>query len=313
MIFSLLKYSISMIGSSARMSGRSWLTELVVRTTRGLFVKANEKGLPWLRAAVGKPVGYHPALSKISSHSRDLAGVPCMLISPKSGASSDKVIVYFHGGGYVAGSPNGHKTILAQLALDTKGLVVAVDYRLAPEHPFPAPQDDCFAVASLVLKTYDNKKVSLAGDSAGGALAIATALQLAKADTKQPDNLVLLSPWVDPTATDGSIITNEKNDFLISEFLEPSFESLMQGQGKYNERVNFLNTALSDLPKTLVQCGKGEIFHDQIVEFCERAKAQGVDIEVQPYRAQFHVFQLFSAILKDAEDALAEIANFINR
>jgi len=314
MIFSLLKYSISMVGSSARMPGRSWLTELVVRTARGIFTKGQEKDLPWLRTAMDKSAGYHPAVSKVSIHSRTLAGVPCMMVSPKSGASSDKVVVYFHGGGYVAGSPNSHKTILAQLALDTQGLIIAADYRLAPEHPFPAPQEDCLAVASLVLKTYDDKEVSLSGDSAGGALAINTALRLVESGGKQADKLVLISPWVDPTANHGSIITNEKNDFLIAEFLAPSFEQLMQNQDdKNNDQVVFLKTSLSGLPKTLVQCGKGEIFYDQIVEFCERAKAQGVDLELQSYRAQFHVFQLFSAILKDAEDALAKISAFINK
>ncbi len=313
MIFKLLKHSISMLGSSSRMAGRSWLTEMLVRTARDLLASAYEKGVPEMRVMADKSAGYHPALSKVSSNTRDIAGVSCMLVSPKSGASSDKVIVYFHGGGYVAGSAKGHKTILANLALGTKGLVVAVDYRLAPEHPFPAPQDDCLAVAALVLKTYDDKKVSLAGDSAGGALAITTALELAKLDIKQPENLVLMSPWVDPTASTGTIITNEKNDFLVSEFLNPSFEHLMQGTDHHNERVNFLNTPLSDLPKTLVQCGKGEMFYDQIVEFCDRAKAQGVDLELQAYRAQFHVFQLFSAALKDAEDALANISKFIDQ
>ncbi len=313
MIFSLLKYSISMVGSASRMPGRSWLTELVARTTRGLFIKGQQKGLSWLRATVDKASGYHPALSKVSHHTRALAGVPCMLVSPKSGATSDKVIVYFHGGGYVAGSPKGHRTILAQLALETKGLVVAVDYSLAPEHPFPAAQNDCFAVAALVLKTYEDKKVTLAGDSAGGALAITTALQLADSDSAQVDNLVLISPWVDPTANSGTMITNEKNDFLVGEFLIHSFEQLMQGQDQTNPQVNFLDAPLSQLPKTLVQCGSGEIFYDQIVEFCDRAKAQGVDLELQSYRAQFHVFQLFSAILKDAEDALARIAKFISQ
>jgi len=87
----------------------------------------------------------------------------------------------------------------------------------------------------------------------------------------------------------------------------------MQDQDHNNDQVVFLNTPLASLPKTLVQCGKGEMFYDQIIEFCDRAKEQGVDLELQSYRAQFHVFQLFSAILKDAEVALAKIAVFINR
>jgi acetyl esterase/lipase len=282
-----------------------------------MFLGGYANGLPNLRKVLENSAGYHPALARVSSNERDLAGVPCMLVSPKSGATSDKVVVYFHGGGYIAGSPKGHKTLLAQMAVDTKGLVVAVDYRLAPEHPFPAPQEDCLAVAQLVLKTYHDKEVTLAGDSAGGALAITTALQLKQLseispDNKLPDKLVLLSPWVDPLADTGTIISNEANDFLSREFLNPSIEHLMQGQDLTNPQINFVNTPLVDLPKTLVQCGKGEMFFDQISEFCERAKTQGADIELQSYRAQFHVFQIFSAVLKDAEDAVAKIAKFIN-
>ena len=101
--------------------------------------------------------------------------------------------------------------------------------------------------------------------------------------------------------------------FQDVEFLNNSIDSLMQDRGREDDSVNFLKPSLADLPKTLVQCGKGELFYDQIVEFCDRAKAQGVDLEIQSYRAQFHVFQLFSAILKDAEDALAKISTFINK
>lgn len=313
MIFSLLKSFVSMIGSSARMPGRSWLAELVVRATRSVFVASSKKDIHLFRKAVDKSAAYHPALSKVSQHRREIAGVPCLLVSPKSGVSSDKVVVYFHGGGYIVGSPKSHQSILAQLALSSQGLVVAVDYRLAPEHPFPAPQEDCMAVASLVLKTYHDKDITLAGDSAGGALAVTTALKLASSDTKAVDNLVLISPWVDPSATGGSITKNEQNDYLLPDFLDSCIESLMQGQNPLNGEINFLETDISALPKTLVQCGSGEIFYDQIVDFCERAKSDGIDIELQTYRAQFHVFQLFSALLKESEEALEKIAMFINK
>jgi len=301
-----------MIGSSARMPGRDWLSELCARAAKEVFEKGQDRGLAWLRTALDKSGGYHPVLSKVSFHQRDIAGVPCTMVSPKAGATSDKVVVYFHGGGY---SPKSHKTILAQLASDTQGLVLAPDYRLAPEHPFPAPQEDCLAVAALALKTYDDKKVTLAGDSAGGALAITTAIELSKngALKNQPNGLVLISPWVDPSATGGSINSNDHNDFLSGEFLQPSFEQLMQGADNFDPRVNFLNTPLASLPSTLVQYGTGEIFADQINEFCQRAESEGVDIEVQSYRAQFHVFQLFSAIIKDAEQALGNISAFIKR
>ena len=315
MITLLLKNTISMIGSSARMPGRAWLTELCARAAKDVFEKGQERGLPWLRSALNKSGGYHPVLSKVSFHQRDIAGVPCTMVSAKEGAKSDNVIVYFHGGGYVAGSPKSHKTILAQLAFDTQGLVLAPDYRLAPEHPFPAPQEDCLAVAKLALKTYDDKKITLAGDSAGGALAITTALELSKNNDlkNQLSNLVLISPWVDPSATGGSIISNDHNDFLSHDFLKLCFEQLMQDGDYGDPRVNLSKASLASLPATLVQYGSGEIFADQISEFCQRAESEGAEIEVQSYPTQFHVFQLFSAILKDAEEALGRISAFIGR
>ena len=313
MILILLKNLVSIIASPSRMAGRSWLTELCMRAAQDVFLKGQKQSILEFRSSLDKSAGYHPALAKTARQQQSLGGIPCTMVIPNSGVSSDTVVVYFHGGGYVVGSAKSHKTLLAQLALDTHSLVICPDYRLAPEHRFPAPQEDCLAIASLVLKTYSDKKIVLAGDSAGGALAIFTALELAKTKAKQLDKLVLLSPWVDPLADSSSMITNDKNDFLSHEFLESSFKVLMQGQSPHNAQVNFSNVELNALPKTLVQCGKGEVFYDQIKEFCERAEQQDVELEFDAYRAQFHVFQLFSAIIKDAEDALVKVAEFINR
>jgi acetyl esterase/lipase len=235
-----------------------------------------------------------------------------MMLSSKGVDDCSVVTLYFHGGGYVLGSPAGYKSILAPLALETSGLVIAPDYRLAPENTFPAPQDDCLTLAKAVIKTYPDKKIVIAGDSAGGALAIATMLELAaQGHCDAVDKLVLLSPWVDPEASGGSIISNEENDFLVPAFLGESIGALMQGQDVSNEKVNFTQVDLSALPETLVQYGGGEIFLDQIVEFNQRAIEQGVALTEKCYSTQFHVFQLFSATLKDAKQAMAEIGQFV--
>ena len=312
MVGKLVKQVLSMIKSPKRMSGRSWGTEVLVRTTRDLFVAGNERGTAWLRTQISKGVGPHPAFTKISHNTREIAGVSCMLLNAKSGANSEFVILYLHGGGYVVGSPQGHKSILASLVVETNGLVVAPDYRLAPEHPFPAPQDDCLKVALAVIKTYPDKKIIIAGDSAGGALAIATSLELAWLGHNESfSSLVLLSPWVDPMAKDGSIISNQTNDFLVPDFLSGSIKVLMQGGELDNPKINFTQVDLSSLPRTLVQFGGGEIIYDQIIAFNQRLKDQGVDLTEQCYPTQFHVFQLFSATLKDAKKAMAEIGDFI--
>jgi len=299
-----------MLASPLRPQGRSWMSELVVRSTRNLFEEGSQHNISWLRKQVNK-VPYNPIFSKVSISTREIAGVPCMLLSPKEGASSEHVVVYLHGGGYIAGSPLSHKSILAELAMHTKGLVIAPDYRLSPEHRFPVPQEDCLKVAKLALKTYEDKTITLAGDSAGGALAIATARALSNEPSKQVDKLVLLSPWVEPTAQGGSFKTNAKQDYLIGHFLVESFSALVDEKDFYDESVNFVNADLSNLPSTLIQFGGSELFVDQIANFATRAGEAGIDLTVKEYPAQCHVFQLFSAISKDAKDAMAEIGDFI--
>lgn len=312
MIGTLFNQFFSMIKSPKRMAGRSWGTEFLVRSTRDLFLAGNAKGSVWFRKQIDKGIGPHPAFPKVSMSTRNIAGVSCMMLSAKESNDTDVVTLYLHGGGYVVGSPDGHKTILAPLALETQGLVIAPDYRLAPENPFPAPQDDCLKVAEAIIKTYPDKKIVIAGDSAGGALALATALELiAQGHTNAIDKLVLISPWVDPKASSGSIVSNEKNDFLVPAFLGESIGALMQDGDLDNQKVNFTKVDLSGLPKTLVQYGGGEIFLDQIVEFNQRALLQGVELTEKCYATQFHVFHLFSATLKDAKLAMAEIGDFV--
>lgn len=312
MIGTLIKQVFSMIGSPSRMKGRSWGTELLVRSTRNLFLAGNQRGNKWFRAQIDKGIGPHPAYAKVSANTRDIAGVSCMMLSPNEETNSEFVCLYLHGGGYVLGSPQGHKSILASLALETGGLVIAPDYRLAPEHPFPAPQEDCLTIAKAVIKAYPDKKIVIAGDSAGAALAIATTLSLTSLGIADSvSSVVLLSPWVDPSADTGSMISNERYDFLVPAFLGESIGALMQDGDITNPAVDFTSVDLSSLPRTLVQYGGGEIFQDQIVAFNDRLRAQGVDLTDKCYPTQFHVFQLFSATLKDAKLAMAEIGEFI--
>jgi len=316
----LMRAILSMMRSSRRMQGRNWSTEFFARIMRDLFAGANENELSWLRAQLDK-IGdfYHPALSKVRINSEEIAGVACLLVSPKVGRDMDKVIVYFHGGGYVCGSPRSYRALIAKLAADTNSLVVAADYRLAPEFPFPVPQDDCLSVAQAVVNTHTQRKIILAGDSAGGALAISTALELAKNQENQRvkknavSALVLLSPWVEPTAIGGSMKTNADNDFLTASFLADGYAALIMDEDYMNPRTNFVDVDLSSLPKTLVQCGGGELFYDQIQSFCGRAERAGVDLTLQSYAAQFHVFQVLSGVLSDAKYAMAEVASFVER
>lgn len=304
------------------MPNRSWATEYFARTLRQLFLQANERSLAWLRVQIDQSIVPSMALAKVSSVKRQVGGIDVRMVRPKAGGTEDTVIIYFHGGGYVFGSSKSHLGVIAQLAVDANCLVIAPDYRLAPEHAFPASQDDCVAVAVAVAKAYPNSQLVLAGDSAGGALAVTVALELEaelrthqandeSGQTAAVDRLVLLSPWVDPLAVGGSMQSNAANDFLIGPFLQRSYQALMQEHATSSSRVSVIDADLATLPPTLIQCGEGELFFDQIQEFSARAKKAGVEVTLSNYQGQFHVFQTLSPILKDARRAMREIAHFI--
>jgi len=326
MIKELLKALLSMLFSPSRMLGRGWLSELITRTIRGLFDTAYHQSWGWMRSALANIELPSPYFSKVHFSNKSIAGIPCLLVMDKNNfdlsktqpESVETVIIYLHGGGYVVGSPNtSHKALVAGLAATNKNtLIIAPDYRLAPEYPFPQPQNDCVNVVQACLAQYPTSKVIVAGDSAGGGLAIDTARQLSLAAQRESKSsgiagLVLLSPWVDPLAKGGSMTQNQANDYLTLPFLHKSFDALMQGANPNHERVNFTQTDLSMLPKTLVQSGTGELFFDQIQDFNARISHQGVDCTVQNFKAQFHVFQLYSPILKQARIAMDNIAQFI--
>ncbi len=309
----LLKYYAagftSMLRSSARLEGRSWLTEMINRTLKAIFDAPENEDIGRLRKIIDAAAGYHPAMGKVQFEHVNIEGVSCLRVTPKQETSI--TIVYFHGGGYVFGSPDGYRGLLAQLAVNSRATVIAPDYRLAPEHPYPAPQQDCLAVATQVFSEYKTHTKFVAGDSAGGALAIMCALKLAEARENEPDACVLLSPWINPLEQGGTMQSNIQHDFLLQSFLDFSYESLMQDRPP-SEDVQLINVDLSSLPSTLVQSGSGEVFHDQINAFCGRASDAGVSIEHQSYAAQFHVFQLLSPLLKQARLAVKEISIFVN-
>lgn len=303
-----------MLSSSSRLEGRPWMAEFICRTLRNILNAEENKSLPRLRKAIDAVAGYHPAISKVSFSAAEYAAVPCLVATPKHVVrpkdGDTPVIVYLHGGGYVFGSPKGYRGLLAQLAVNSQAIVIAVDYRLAPEHPYPAPQEDCLnAVRAAFTQFKDHKKI-IAGDSAGGALAIMASLALHK-EQSLVDGCVLISPWVDPLADQGSMHSNKENDFLTVRFLQDSFKALMNDQTA-TDLVRFNNVDLSLMPTTLIQCGTGEIFFDQIQHFAERATAAGVRLTLQNTPQQFHVFQLLSPLFKDSRDAVNSIGEFIN-
>ena len=312
MLIQLIKVLFSMLVSPRRMPGRTWGTEFFRRFLRNMFEAGSTRPVEWIRERLAHSPIKVSALKKVTLEWQEVAGLNSLIIRPNGQEDPQRVIAYLHGGGYVAGSPNGYQGMLAQIALAADALIIAPDYSLSPEHPFPKAQDECAQLVRYLRERYADLPLIVAGDSAGGGLTISTGLTaVAEHWPQQPDALILISPWVEPTADSGTIHSNEPYDIFSKPFLDRSYGAHIGEGDPQNTRTNFKNADLTGLPKTYIQVAGGELLLDQINDFAERAKAQGVDIINEVYPTQFHVFQVVSPILADAREAVQKMADFV--
>lgn len=217
----------------------------------------------------------------------------------------DATMLYFHGGGYTVGSLDSHHSLMAHLALACETSVNALGYRLAPEHPFPAALDDAVAAYKEMLEYTPGEKIMIAGDSAGGGLALACALRLKDEDMPMPGCLALLAPWTDLTCSGDS--------------LEPVRDVFLQGAahyaGEYSTDTVGVSPLFGDLvglPPMLIQVASAEPLLDDSTRLAERAIEAGVDVDLQKIDDVFHVFQVYTH-LPESRNATADIGAFYKR
>jgi epsilon-lactone hydrolase len=224
------------------------------------------------------------------------------------------VVLYLHGGGYVSGSPRTHRLVTTQIALIAQARLLAVDYRLAPEHPYPAALADAWA-AYWWLLTQDiaPTDIIIAGDSAGGGLAIALALALRDAQMPLPAGVIGLSPWLDLTLEGESVQRGESVDYLNPRVLKGCAQMYLNGADLRTPLASPLYADLHGLPPLLIQASTGELLVDDSRRFAERARAADVAVELQLWDDLVHVFQFFYLITPDARTALEEIGRFVRR
>ncbi|MBP6903155.1 MAG: alpha/beta hydrolase fold domain-containing protein [Burkholderiaceae bacterium] len=220
-------------------------------------------------------------------------------------------VLYLHGGAYCVGGPGTHRALAARLALAGGLPVFVADYRLAPEHPCPAALDDALAVLQA-LRQQGLGPVLLAGDSAGGGLALATALALRDAGLPQPAALVLLSPWVD--MADGALPAQAPpGEAMLSQAWAQACGAFYRGPGVAADdpRVSPLRADLRGLPPVLIQAGTDELLHGQALALEQALQAAGVAVQCQITPGRWHVFQLHAHALPSADAAIARIARFV--
>lgn len=230
------------------------------------------------------------------------------------GNRSSRIILYFHGGGYIAGSPETHRPLVAKLAKAADARVLSVDYRLAPEFQYPAAVRDALdAYRWLLAGRHQPGDIVLAGDCAGGGLALAALLAIRNADLPQPAAGVALSPWADLALAGWSLMDNRESDRMLN------WEALAQCARHYlngsNPTEAFASPVYGDfrgLPPLLIHAGSREVMRDDASRLGQRAAAAGVNINVEVYDGMPHVFQGLS-FLPEARVSLNRCGAFIKQ
>ena len=241
-------------------------------------------------------------------------GVDGEWISPAN-APLDKAILYFHGGGFRLGSVASHRDLIAQIAFASGCRVLAINYRLAPEHRFPAALDDALLAYGWMLdRGLKPDNIVFAGDSAGGNLVLAAMLALRERGLPLPVSAVLMSPWTDLAATGASYVSRAEADPIHQRSMILLLaKNYLGGQGDpYDPLVSPLYADLAGLPPLLIQVGDRETVLDDSVMFADLARAAGVDVSLEVWDGMIHVFQMFGAELPEAHQAIASIAGFLN-
>jgi acetyl esterase/lipase len=238
-------------------------------------------------------------------------GIPGEFAQARELAATRGTILYLHGGAYCVGSPATHRAITSHIARRTAARVFVADYRLAPEHPFPAALDDAVAAYRALLHDGASpRRLAIIGDSAGGGLAVATALRLRELGEPLPAALVLFSPLVDLGDPDRGV--EPAGEAMLSRAWTAECARLyLGGHDSGDPLVSPINGDLRGLPPTLVQVGQDELLLADSRRLHSALAAAAVPVELQEYPRRWHVFQVNAGVLADADRALVSVAGFL--
>jgi monoterpene epsilon-lactone hydrolase len=254
--------------------------------------------------------GLLPAAEGVVVERIDAGGVPAEWI----GTGNGPVVVYVHGGGYSIGSLDSHRSMLTHLATAVDGRVLAVDYRLAPENPFPAALDDtCAAYRWVLADGTDPSRVVVAGDSAGGGLTLATLVALRDAGDALPAAGVCLSPWADLTQSGATISEKADTDPMVhAEDLDRCAAAYAgSDHDPGSPALSPLFAEMSGLPPLLVEVGTAEVLLDDARRLADRARAAGVDVTLFEGEDLVHVWHFFAGAVPEADEGIVRVARFI--
>ena len=264
------------------------------------------------RAVLDKAFGEFKPPSDVTVFEIDAGGVPCQWITAPD-VPQDRLIIYYHGGAYAACSPTTHQDLISRLSRASGAAALGVDYRLAPEHPFPTAVNDSIAAYRWALgHGFEPSNIVLAGDSAGGGLVLSVLLAVRDAGVPLPAAGVCFSPWVDLECTGESMSANDHlDDFIKYGGLLARAQSYLGGADPKHPWASALYADLTGLPPLLVHVGSAETLLDDSTRLVGVAKRAGVDITLKIWEDMVHVWQVFASILPEGQQSIEESGAFI--
>ncbi|WML55930.1 alpha/beta hydrolase [Neobacillus sp. PS2-9] len=253
-----------------------------------------------------------PVAQDITVEKVEIEGIAAEWVTAPN-AVEDRVFLYLHGGAYIMGSCNTHRYLASKLSRSTAARVLVPEYRLAPEHPFPAAIEDAVSVYRWLLNSgVSSKNIVIGGDSAGGGLTLATLLSLKDAGDPLPALAVLLSPWTDMEGTGESMVTRAEVDPWLSPDATRLTPALyIRDLDPRHPLVSPIYADLTGLPSLLVHVGNDEILLSDAARLVDRARAAGVEVSFKVWDDMWHVFQTFA--IPEGQQAIDEIGEFITK
>jgi monoterpene epsilon-lactone hydrolase len=294
----------------------SWTAELIRLVVGPLLRGGSPVSRPGIRAVAREELrGYErwilPPPSRTRTTETAMGGVPVTLVW-EDGARNKRQILFLHGGGYAAGSPALYRHITWRFAEAADARVIVPDYRLAPEHPFPAALDDALAVwRASVRAGAEPSRCAFVGDSAGGGLALALALKLRDLGEPMPGAIAVISAWTDLAITGTSARPGETDPMLNADDLGPIAAQYLAGADARTPYASPLYGDPKGLPPTLIQVGSDEILLDDSVRMANRMRDAGCDVTLEAWPRMPHVWQAFAPLLPEARQAITRIGDFI--
>ena len=264
------------------------------------------------RAVLDKAFAEYPPASDVTVFEIDAGGVLCQWITAPD-VPQDRLIIYFHGGAYAACSPTTHQDLISRLSRASGAAALGVDYRLAPEHLFPAAVEDSIAVYNWALDHgFEPGNIVLAGDSAGAGLVMSVLLATRDAGMPLPAAGVCFSPWVDLECSGESMSANDHLDaFIKYGGLSARAQSYLGDADPKHPWASALHGDLHGLPPLLIHVGSAETLVDDSTRLAALAEGSGVDVTLKIWEDMVHVWQAFASILPEGQRSIEETGEFI--